>query len=67
MADIEEHAIKRDKKFLVRLILLLVLGIAGSLWIYTKLTSKELGSCAARSFGAVTDESALDGGAGTEP
>jgi len=61
MADLEEHAIRRDKMFLVRLVLLLVLGLGASLFIYAHLTSKELGSCAARSFGAVTE---ADGGVG---
>lgn len=56
MADLEEHAFKRDRRFLVRLVVLLVLGIGGGLWAVSHLTSGSFGTCAARTFGASTDE-----------
>jgi hypothetical protein len=47
MADLEEHAFKRDKRFIVRLVLtLIVAGLAGA-FIAGRLTSKGTASCAA--------------------
>ena len=51
MADLEAHAIRRDKRFLVRLGLGLLLGLLGGAWVFGKLTSHETGSCAATIFG----------------
>ena len=52
VADLEEHAFRRDRRFLVRLVVLLLLGIVGGLWAVSHLTSSSFGSCAARTFGA---------------
>ena len=51
MADLEEHAFRRDRRFLVRLIVLLLLGAAGGLWAVSHLTSRSFAGCAARTFG----------------
>jgi hypothetical protein len=53
VADLEEHAIRRDRRFLVRLGVLLLLGALASLWVFGKLTSDETGGCAATLFGGV--------------
>ncbi|UJR82538.1 hypothetical protein [Sandaracinus amylolyticus] len=57
MADLEEHAFRRDRRFLVRLVVLLVLGGVGGLWAVSHLTSRSFAGCAARTFGGA-DESA---------
>lgn len=58
MADLEEHAIRRDRRFLVRLALLILVGGIASAWVLAKLTSREVGSCAATFFGAQDPKSA---------
>lgn len=56
MADLEKHAIQRDKRFLVRLVLLMLIGAAAGALLFVKMTSPEVGTCAANSFGAAADE-----------
>jgi hypothetical protein len=51
MADLEAHAIRRDRRFLVRLAVGLLLGLLAGAWVFGKLTSHETGSCAASLFG----------------
>jgi len=51
VADLEEHAIQRDKRFVFRLIVSLIVAAAGGLWIASHLTSSSTGSCAASLFG----------------
>lgn len=51
MADLEEHAIQRDRRWVFRLAISLVLAAAGGLWIASHLTSQSTGSCAASLFG----------------
>jgi hypothetical protein len=51
VADLEEHAIQRDKRFVFRLIVSLILAATGGLWIASHLTSSNTGSCAASLFG----------------
>lgn len=51
MADLEEHAIQRDRRWVFRLVVTLVFATAGGLWIASHLTSHETGSCAASLFG----------------
>lgn len=66
VADLEKHAIKRDRRFLVRLILMVTAGaIAGSL-LFIKMTSSEFGTCAANAFGETAAEEALPSDPGTE-
>jgi hypothetical protein len=52
MADLEEHAIQRDKRFLLRLFASLVIGGAAALWGASHLTSGSTGGCVASLFGA---------------
>ena len=47
MADLEEHAFRRDKRFVVRLVLTLLVGLIGGLYVYAHLTSRETAGCAA--------------------
>jgi hypothetical protein len=49
MADLEEHAFKRDKRFVVRLVLTLSLATLFGLYIYGHLTSRRAAGCAADS------------------
>lgn len=55
MADLEEHAFKRDKRFIVRLVLGIVIAAMSGLWVAAHLTSSRTGSCAANMFGDVTE------------
>jgi hypothetical protein len=50
VADLEELAIKRDRGYLVRLILGLALGIAASVFIGRGLTGHGTTSCVANAF-----------------
>ena len=52
MADLEEHAIQRDRRFVYRLILSLAIAAAAGLWIASHLTSTDTGTCAAGLFGS---------------
>lgn len=56
MADLEEHALKRDRGFLVRLVVLIVLGAVGGLWAVSHLTGSGFAGCAARTLGETTGE-----------
>ena len=49
MANIEEHAIQRDKRFLVRLVLVMLVAIFAGLFIWGQLTGDEVSGCAATS------------------
>lgn len=51
MAELEEHAIQRDKRWVFRLALSLVIAAAGGLWVASHLTSGSTGTCAASLFG----------------
>ncbi|MEM9191067.1 MAG: hypothetical protein AAGF12_17935 [Myxococcota bacterium] len=52
MADLEKHAFRRDKRFLVRLALLLAAGAVLGVVLMAALTSSDVSTCAAESFGA---------------
>lgn len=54
MADLEDLALKRDKKFLVRLILGVSAAFILGLWVAGRLTEPHLGMCAAKNFSTVT-------------
>jgi hypothetical protein len=47
MADLEEHAFRRDKRFVVRLVLALTVAGFGGLYIYGHLTGSRTAGCAA--------------------
>ena len=53
MADLEKMAIKRDRGYLVRLIVSLALGVMASVFIYAGLTGSTVRSCA---FDAIAGE-----------
>jgi hypothetical protein len=50
MADLEELAVKRDRGYLVRLVLLLALGLAASLFVWRGLTGQRVSGCLAGAF-----------------
>ncbi len=54
MADLEGDAIRRDRRFLWRLILVLALGTLAGLWMFAELTGERVAGCAADAFGGVT-------------
>lgn len=51
MADLEELALKRDRGFLIRLVLLLAVGLLGSAFLYGQLIGDSAKGCAARTIG----------------
>lgn len=56
MADLEKHAIKRDKRFVVRLVLFLVIGLFVGILLFAEMTSEEVGGCAAGVFSGATGQ-----------
>ena len=54
MANLEDHAIQRDRRFVVRLVLALTAGLIFGLWAFDNLTSDRTSTCASRMFGTVT-------------
>lgn len=55
VADLEHHALKRDKRFLVRLVLAVLVGALAGAFLYGELTDTQLGSCAAESFEGLSE------------
>ena len=62
MTDLEELALRRDKRFLFRVIVGVLLGIVFGIFVADRLTSAGTGSCAARSFSTFDTQ-----GEGTRP
>lgn len=54
MGDLEDDALKRDSRFLVRLILVLTVGTLAGLWVFAAMTGERVAGCAAQAFGGVT-------------
>jgi hypothetical protein len=50
VADLEEHAFKRDKRFVLRLVLTLLVASVGAALVWGRLTSAGTASCAADTF-----------------
>ncbi|MBN1654256.1 MAG: hypothetical protein JXA30_10845 [Deltaproteobacteria bacterium] len=50
MADLEKLALKRDRGYLVRLVLLLLLGMGIGLFIASYITGSNIGGCMADVF-----------------
>lgn len=50
MADLEEHAFRRDKRFVVRLVVTLILATLAGLFLFARLTSESTAGCAAESL-----------------
>jgi hypothetical protein len=55
MADLEEQALRKDRRFLVRLALVLVAGTLAGLWMFGELTSTRTRGCAAQAVGGVAE------------
>ena len=47
MADLEEHAFRRDRRFIVRLVTTLLLALVAGLFLFAQLTSERTAGCAA--------------------
>ena len=60
MADLEDHAFKRDRGFLVRLVLSLTVGILFGAVVYNQLTSQRTSNCAVNLL--LSGETAAPGG-----
>lgn len=56
MDDLESQALKRDKMFLVRLIVLLLIGVSFGTWVAVRLTGAGVGKWAADSFGELAPQ-----------
>jgi len=59
-ADLEELALRRDRRFLIRLVLVLIVGIGAGLWVFRGLTGERFAGCAAQSFGGVAGQDASE-------
>ena len=60
MADLEEHAFRRDKGFIVRLVLVLSVATVGGLYVYAQLTSDRTAGCAAETIEGNAPKTAPD-------
>ena len=60
VADLEQDAFKRDRRFVVRLILALTVGLIGGVFMFAGLTGESVAGCAARAFGGVTETPASE-------
>ena len=47
MADLEEHAFRRDKRFVVRLVFTIIVALLGGLFVSGRLTNQSTAGCAA--------------------
>jgi len=54
--DWEKRALGRDKRFLARLVVSLIIAVLLGMFIFIKLTSHDVGQCAARGFSTVSHE-----------
>jgi len=59
--ELEEGLKRRDRRFILRLLMLLAITLLASVWLAGWLTQTEVGGCAARGFFDVTQPSAPDG------
>lgn len=50
MSDMEKLALQRDRGYLVRLVLVLVVGALLGGWLFIALTSHQVGGCMANAF-----------------
>ena len=58
VADLEKHAFKRDRRFIVRLVLLLAIALLAGVFLWAKMTSTSFGTCAAGAFGSTSGSAA---------
>ena len=54
MADLEKLAIQRDRRYLVRLVLALTVGLFASVFVFQWLTGADVSGCVARNIGSET-------------
>ncbi|MDH5673256.1 MAG: hypothetical protein OEZ06_13970 [Myxococcales bacterium] len=64
MADLEKMALKRDRGYLVRLVLMLAVGLLASTFVWEGLTGERTGSCLANAFLGAPDASQPEVGTG---
>ena len=50
MADLEELALKRDRGYLVRLVVMLILGAGAAMFVWRGMTSDTTSGCLAGAF-----------------
>ena len=55
MADLEDMALKKDRGYLVRLVLFLALGVLAAVFVFRGLTGAETTGCLARTIGGEED------------
>jgi hypothetical protein len=58
MDELEEQLLRRDRRFLYRLALSLVVVLLGGLWGFLKLQEADIGGCAAHGFQNLTNPEA---------
>ena len=51
MADLEDLALKKDRGYLLRLLLFLAVGVVAALLLFRGLTGGEMGGCLADTIG----------------
>lgn len=51
MADLEQMALKRDRGFLVRLVLMMLVGLLAGAFLYAQLIGESATGCMARTIG----------------
>ncbi len=59
--ELETGLKRRDRRFILRLLMLLTITLLASVWLAGRLTQTEVGGCAARGFFDVTQPSTPDG------
>ena len=50
MADLEEHAFKRDRRFVVRLVVAILVGALAGTFLFGRLTNQSTAGCAAEAL-----------------
>lgn len=63
MANLEDHAIQRDRRFLVRLVVAVSIGAAFGLWAMEQLTADRTAAAGASMLGYPGAAGAVDAGA----
>ena len=66
MANLEDHAIQRDKSFIVKLVVALIIGTLAGIWAMQQLTSDRTASTGASMFGYTTGAPASEAPAPTQ-
>lgn len=56
MSDLEEQALRKDRRFLVRLVLVLIAGAIAGVWMFAMMTSDRAKGCAADAVGGGVTE-----------